>query len=546
MAATVIHEQTFPASSDPVSGGHLLEKRLRRLSGAFAGAYMAAGDAHAFIAAHPCAVSETLVHTLADMLADSRHRTQSQCLQLYRRIADALVSAMSLAPDPNVGRHCFHRLHRLARSGRGALLRALAEAASALPLDFPHIAREHPGRISPPRIALRDMCARFGIDRPEGFRQMGRSLVAAHGDRSRTVVIKVGGSGEDARRLLSEYHWMHWLAAWNSPSGQSFGVPEPVACNGHPLVRLTGAPRCGAALVYIAPPGYFHYPNTHHAGKRPPPERLFDIMERNAVLLGELMASGLCHDAPIPLFHNRIQGHRRDDAGRYLWEHGGRLDQWLASCRYPNFGASGLRDFEHLRPLNGQTRSIHRSIGEHLLSLVLVVGAYFRAAVPGCRGMDGDGRPVDVRHQFDRELFQELIVRSWAGYFRGFAGSAPGSPVPHLPHIPSLVDDLVEAMGVDRHMEEVFRRDDQCGLDDGAFYRVLIDRGMTADAARGIRKGDADIRLMSGPHLGAFNGTISVPALIDFLAAAATLCILERHWRTRPPFAAATGTGEIP
>ena len=517
----------------PHAIGHFLEKQLPRSASAFAGAYMAAGQAHQFITAHPDAVSGTLVHQLADMLSDSHHRTQSQCLQLYRRGSDALVSAMLASPDPEVRRHCFHRLHRLARSGRGALLRALAEASSALPLDFPQIAGDRPKRISPPRIALGDICARLGIDSPDAFRQLGRSMVARSGDSSRTVVIKVGGSGEEARRLLSEYHWMRWLAAWESPSGQDFGVPEPVAADGHPLVRLTGAPRCGVALVYFAPPGYFQYPNTHHAGKRPSPKQLLDNMERNATLLGELMACGICHDAPIPLFHNRIQAHRRDDAGRYLWEHGGRLDQWLASCRYPNFGASGLRDFEHLQPLNGPTRAIHRRIGEHLLSLVLVGGAYFRTAVPECLGNDAEGRPVDVRHHFNRELFHELIVRSWAGYFRGFTGDAPGTTVPRLCRIPRLVDNLVEEMGVDRHMEEVFRRDDQCRLDDEAFYRVLTDRGITADAARAIRKGDADIRLMSGPHLGAFNGAISVPALIDFLAAAATLCILGRYWRTR-------------
>jgi len=526
---------------DADAAGRFLEERLPRSTGTFGASYIAAGQAHQFIESHPEAVSATLVNVLADMLTDPRHRQQTQSLHLYRLIADALVSAMAGSPGPGVAERCFHRLHRLAKNGRGALLRALAAASAALPLDFPQLADGSPRAISAHRITLTDVCGRFGIAGPGAFLPLGRSLVAGADGSGRRVVIKMGTGSEDARRLMVESRWMSWLAGWRSPSGQAFAVPAPVRFDGHELISLTGAPRSGTALVYLAPPGYFRYPNASDDGKRLSPDAFQEVMVRNATLLGELMACGICHDAPIPLFHNRIQRHRRDDAGRYLWEHGGRLDQWLASCRYPNFGVSGLRDFEHLHPIGQNVGPVTRVIGDHLLSLVLVTGAYFRAGPPARQGMDTDGRPVDVRHRFDRDRFRAVVEQSWAGYVCGFTGTRHEDAVPCPRGIPALIDTLIEEMGVDRHMEEIFRRDDQRRLDDAAFRRLLIQRGMSAAAARHMQRGAADIRLLNGPHLGPFNGAISVPALVDFLAAAATLCVLERYRRTRlKPVAAAS------
>ena len=241
------------------------------------------------------------------------------------------------------------------------------------------------------------------------------------------------------------------------------------------------------------------------------------------------MSAGVCHEAPIPLFHNRVQGHRRDDAGRYLWDHGGRLDQWLSSCRHPNFGLSGLRDFEHFAPWGQADGCRHHRIGDHLLSLVLVCGAWFRSRAPHRVGTDRQGRPVDTRHLFDRTAMGRLIPEMAAAYTAGFAGS--GGYTPHPRDTAPLVDRLVDEMGCDRYMAEILRVTDQAQLSTGAFRRLLVARGMSAGDAADCVKGAADIRIMSGPHLGPFNGAISVPELIDFLAATASLAILDRYDR---------------
>ena len=79
-------------------------------------------------------------------------------------------------------------------------------------------------------------------------------------------------------------------------------------------------------------------------------------MGRAALLLGWLAGRGIVHEAAIPLFHNRVQRDRREDGGVYDWRLPGRLDRWLASALHPNFGLSGLRDFEHLASLERTSR----------------------------------------------------------------------------------------------------------------------------------------------------------------------------------------------
>ena len=147
-----------------------------------------------------------------------------------------------------------------------------------------------------------------------------------------------------------------------------------------------------------------------------------EILSRSAWLLGRLMAMGIAHTAPIPLFHNRAQRHRREDGGRYRWTHAGRLDRWLASCRYPNFGASGLRDFEHFEVVTGRARFRYEIIGSHLISLLLVAGSYFRSKAPDRMGLDLSGQPVDTRDLFDRSLLQTMIGDIYRAYYEGFTG----------------------------------------------------------------------------------------------------------------------------
>ena len=124
-------------------------------------------------------------------------------------------------------------------------------------------------------------------------------------------------------------------------------------------------------------------------------------------MLGRLSGLGIIHSAPIPLFHNRVQAGRRRDLGLYEWFRAGRLDRWLESCAYPNMGATGLRDFEHLEVFKGSNMKLYRSIGNHFLSLFLVTGSFFRNKKRDRVGLDHNGNPVDVRYLFEGKVLKE-------------------------------------------------------------------------------------------------------------------------------------------
>ena len=246
-----------------------------------------------------------------------------------------------------------------------------------------------------------------------------------------------------------------------------------------------------------------------------------------------LAAKGVVHDAPIPLFHNRTQRLRRDDQGSYQWFRSGRLDQWLASCAFPNFGLSGLRDFEHLQSFNGDSRSLYRHIGSHFLSLLLVAGSHFRCRDKTKVGLDEDGKPVDARHLFDRQLLKTMILDVFQSYYAGFTGTSAAAALPV--DLDRLTRRMIEEMGVDRHMTELLRRADQKTLADGEFLAFLKERGYHADQLAGLNRGEKDILITSGPHLGDFNRQICLPELIECVAAMSAVCIAGRFLIDKNP-----------
>ena len=83
-------------------------------------------------------------------------------------------------------------------------------------------------------------------------------------------------------------------------------------------------------------------------------------------------------------------------------------------------------------------------------------------------------------------------------------------------------------MGVDRHMTELLRRTDQSALTDSEFYAFLKRREYGADRWSGLKRGEKDILITSGPHLGDFNRQISLPELIECVAAMSAVCIAGR------------------
>ncbi len=54
-------------------------------------------------------------------------------------------------------------------------------------------------------------------------------------------------------------------------------------------------------------------------------------------------------------------------------------------------------------------------------------------------------------------------------------------------------------------------------------YKKIKDRGASDDHIRTAGRAASDIALSTGPHMGEFNGHISPPELIEFVANAASL-----------------------
>jgi hypothetical protein len=215
----------------------------------------------------------------------------------------------------------------------------------------------------------------------------------------------------------------------------------------------------------------------------------------------------------------------------YEWPRAGRLDRWLTSCSYPNFGLTGIRDFEHLIHLNGRSERLHYYIGIHILSLLLVTGSYFRNKDRRRVGFDEQGQPVDARDLFDKKPFKELIQGIFLSYYNGFVGIEFAGEVPF--NLDNLTSRMIEEMGVDRHMEEILRVEDQKQMTDEEFRDFLKEKYYSDREADGVKKGVEDIVVYTGPHLGGFNERISIPELIESVGSMSAACIVGRYWKEK-------------
>ena len=283
------------------------------------------------------------------------------------------------------------------------------------------------------------------------------------------------------------------------------------------------------ATAFVADKNYFTYPNDFKTEMPSADTEFCQVMFRNAWLLGKLASLGIVHSAPIPLFHNRVQRCRRRDNGLYEWFRAGRLDRWLDSCSYPNIGLTGIRDFEHFISFKGLCRDLYRYIGSHILSLLLVAGSYFRNKNRSKVGFDKHGKPVDARDLFDKRVLKQIVYGVFLQYYHGFVEKEFRGWIPL--NFDRLVSRMVEEMGVDRHMEEILRVADQEVMTDDEFEFFMRQRGYREEKIKELQRGIKDIVIHSGPHLGAFNESISLPELIESVATMSALCIAGRYWK---------------
>jgi hypothetical protein len=488
---------------------------------------------------------KTTVGVLSRILAKQPHKQRRQSYFLHRKAADTLLDILTDTGQPAIAAAARQALFECLSRSDSTALRAAAEALGSLPVKLPALtAPVFDKDFSAITVSWPAFLDQIGEKPGNRFFWKGRNLVLPLPQTGRMLTIKTAVRPDDQPLLHAEGAWMDHLSnTWPRLCDRPdiFTIPQPVRIKGRYVFRLDGLPVTPVpdpgksasryATGFISHPDYFCYPNEYEPSRPLSNREIVAMLNNGAFILGKLASTGIIHTAPIPLFHNRVQRHRREDGGIYQWSRGGRLDRWLDSCRFPNIGKTGLRDFEHFIGFNDHSRKLYEYIGTHLFSLVLIAGSCFRNRDPSRVGLRPDGSPVDARDLFDPVLLKTAIDYIFYAYYQGFTGNRySGKPPLDLDR---LTGRLIEEMGVDRHMEEILRVAEQQVMTDREFFAFLSDRGFKTEEITGIKKGAADITILTGPHLGAFNSRISLPELTEFSAVTAAVCIADLFFQNR-------------
>lgn len=502
------------------------------MSPSFSAQYMNVRSCAEKIASNPDWATAEDIESLRRTLQDPSHAAQTCAHFLYQEAAMALARFVRTASKSDLRDQAWRILDTFTLETAGSPSLAAAQALGSLPLRIQPPPR--PGSDQTPirPAELSDLMRQSGIQNP-AYTQAGRSLLFRdHAVPDRILVLKMATTNEQAHRLACEAWWMKHLAD-HPELLPGLHIPSPL--NGCCRINLRSLSQLEnirpewketACLPYLTRSAYFTYALD--------PEYRLDLDDFRHVLaqaacgLGRLSRQGIVHRAPIPLFHNRLQSGRRNDSGFYVWTRGGRLDRWFDSCLYPNFGLSGLRDFEHLEAWSGYPRHLFRDLGTQIMSLILAAGGWFRLKEPKLMGLTPQGHPVDARHLFDRTAFISLLETIVRGFSTGFLGQALNAA---LIDCQKFVDPFIEGMGMDQHMSEVFRRQDQLAYDPESFHALLRAKALDPSVIQNCLPGEQDITLITGPHLGEFNSRISVPELTSLTAVLAGICIAEAYFQ---------------
>jgi len=476
------------------------------------------------------------------LLSDAFDRAR-QAYFLFREAASVLTDLATTPGSNGLGSKALASLGGLLSITRGSAHRGVAEALGGLPVS---IVGPRLDVGSAPFTATRSwqqLVAANRLDLAGPLRYIGRSLVAPTSSQAYLLVVKLARQGDPPAGLAKEIGWMETLRKPSYAVDCRFHIPRPILADNRRVFRIGRLPLAppatvnrhpdGLAIAFVAHRDYFVYPNQHGIDGN----TAHEMLARSAYLMGWLAAKGVIHDAPIPLFHNRTQRLRRDDQGRYQWYRAGRLDQWIDSCEFPNLGLSGLRDFEHFESFSGDSRMLYRHIGSHFLSLLLVAGSHFRCRDQTIVGLDENGQPADARGLFDKPLLKGMIQDIFGNYYLGFTDTPAKGRLPV--NLDRLADRMIEEMGVDRYMTELLRRADQRAISDDLFLDFLKERGYTAKQLEGLKRGEKDMLINSGPHLGDFNRQICLPELIECVAAMSATCIAGRFLAEKSLFSVA-------
>jgi len=385
-----------------------------------------------------------------------------------------------------------------------------------------------------PEISWEHILRKTGT-REAAPRLANRSLVLEI-DSDKVLVVKCMRPQDSWEDLSNEVKWMLYLRELSFK--ERFVIPEPSTFEGAYLFKLSNFPieqpedvklhPKRYAICFTVHKDYFSYPNSARLSEQLSSEKIKEVMTRCAYLLGKLTSLGIVHRDIIALFHSRVQAQRRLDKGRYCWWQGyvGRLDRWLDSCDWPNLGLSGIRDFEHFISFRGSLQELFHHVGNHLLGLFLVTGSYFRNKDRSKVGVSRSKRPADTWYLFDKALFGEIIGGIICSYYEGLTGKRWPQET-FVFDFELLIERMVEEMGSDKHMVEKLRTRYQKEMSTSAFKDVLRNGGYCEDEIDRFKQGEKDIDIMTGPHLGEFNGEISLPEMVDLIRKVAVLSTMH-------------------
>jgi hypothetical protein len=515
----------------------LAEKKIVGGSFDFTAKYFAVYELQKIADKHPEIIKNTTILILEELFKNKRFNKQRQGFFLFRETANTLGTLIQRCNDISVAENILAAFKRILSSVSSHAHRAAAEALGSLPVPvhgpfLPDLKIDHVRSAS-----LQEVIEKIAISPAGSPVFLGRSLVIQCTQTKRLLVLKLARMTDTPQTLAKEILWMNHLQSGRNRFSCRFDIPETVLIGNCPVFTLKTIPDDSRerlhpkkyAIAFAAHQDYFTYPNDSERAKRFSGEKFREVIFRNAWLAGKLASDGVIHSALIPLFHNRVQIRRRRDHGLYQWFRAGRLDQWLRSCDHPNLGPTGLRDFEHFSTFNENGLALYRHMGNQLLSFFLLTGSYFRNKNKNQVGFDPNGKPVDARFLFDRDLLEKIISGIFQHYFLGFTGVCYYGRLPF--DTGKLAGRMIDEMGVDRHMEEILRVADQIEMSDEEFRLFLTQRGFTDIQIQGLNKGEKEIVIHSGPHLGGFNERISIPELIEAVAAMAGMCIGGKFWQ---------------
>ncbi len=510
---------------------------INRSEGGFTKKFFAAQYLDSISRQNPELINAETISALMGVLKNENYGRERRGFLLFKQAAEALTAIMIHGPSETFGEEAFAAFKRVLASISGLAHRASTEALGGLPcaVNGPKLSQKYISNV--PSLDWKSILGTAGAKISDTPVFKGRNLVIKTDDGKGVAVLKLARTKDSPQGLLKEIQWMEYLrnGAYSFP--MRFDIPVPIEVDGAQLFKLSNMPTPISkniklhsevlAIGYVADKDYFTYPNDSRFVGKAANGEFEEVIIRNAWLLGKLASEGMVHAAPLPLFHNRIQRSRRNDQGLYEWFRAGRLDRWLDSCDYPNLGLTGIRDFEHFESIRGMNQGIYRYIGNHFLSLMLLAGSYFRNRDRGRVGLDKDGEPVDARDLFDEQILKRILHGIFENYYEGFVGSEYEGTAPL--DVEKLCSRMIEEMGVDRHMEEILRVIDQNEMGEDKFRDFLKRWGYSEEESKRRQRGARDITINSGPHLGAFNDTISLPELIEAAGTMAAMCIAGKY-----------------